>query len=67
VAAQRSGVAVDAGPVEGQAAAEAISALSNLGYNPAQATAAVAAALKDLGPGVDTAQIIRRGLKELAR
>lgn len=67
VAAQGTGVAVDAGPVEGQAAAEAISALSNLGYNPAQASAAVAAALKDLGPGVDTAQLIRRGLKELAR
>jgi Holliday junction DNA helicase RuvA len=67
VAAQGMGVAVDAGPVEGQAAAEAISALSNLGYNPAQASAAVAAALKDLGSGVDTAQLIRRGLKELAR
>ena len=67
VAAQGTGVAVDAGPVEGQAAAEAISALSNLGYNPAQASAAVAAALKDLGSGVDTAQLIRRGLKELAR
>lgn len=67
VAAQGTGVAVGAGPVEGQAAAEAISALSNLGYNPAQASAAVAAALKDLGSGVDTAQLIRRGLKELAR
>jgi Holliday junction DNA helicase RuvA len=67
VSAQGTGVAVDAGPVEGQAAAEAISALSNLGYNPAQASAAVAAALKDLGSGVDTAQLIRRGLKELAR
>ncbi len=55
------------GPVEGQAAAEAISALSNLGYNPAQASAAVAAALKDLGAAADTAQLIRRGLKELAR
>jgi Holliday junction DNA helicase RuvA len=58
---------VDEGPVEGMAAAEAISALSNLGYNPAQASAAVAAALKDLGTSADTAQLIRRGLKELAR
>ena len=48
------------------AAAEAISALSNLGYNPGQASAAVAAALKELGAAADTAQLIRRGLKELA-
>jgi Holliday junction DNA helicase RuvA len=52
---------------EGLAAAEAISALSNLGYNPGQASAAVAAALKELGAGADTAQLIRRGLKELSR
>ena len=54
-------------PVEGQAAAEAISALTNLGYNPAQATAAVAAAVTELGADADTAKLIRRGLKELAR
>lgn len=54
-------------PAEGMAAAEAISALTNLGYNPAQASAAVAAAMKDLGVDVDTAKLIRRGLKELAR
>jgi Holliday junction DNA helicase RuvA len=52
---------------EGNAAAEAISALTNLGYNPAQASAAVAAAMKDLGQDADTAKLIRRGLKELAR
>ena len=49
------------------AAAEAISALSNLGYNPAQASAAVAVAMKELGPEADTAKLIRRGLRELAR
>lgn len=54
-------------PVEGQAAAEAISALTNLGYNPAQASAAVAAAVSELGGEADTAKLIRRGLKELAR
>jgi Holliday junction DNA helicase RuvA len=52
---------------EGHAAAEAISALTNLGYNPAQASAAVAAAMKDVGQDADTAKLIRRGLKELAR
>ncbi len=54
-------------PVEGMAAAEAISALNNLGYNPAQASAAVATAMKELGADADTAKLIRRGLKELAR
>ncbi len=49
------------------AAAEAMSALSNLGYNPAQASAAVAAAMQELGPDADTAKLIRRGLRELAR
>lgn len=49
------------------AAAEAVSALNNLGYNPAQASAAVAIAMQDLGDGADTAKLIRRGLKELAR
>ena len=54
-------------PAEGNTAAEAISALTNLGYNPAQASAAVAAALRDLGEAADTAGLIRRGLRELAR
>ena len=48
------------------AVAEAISALSNLGYMPAQASQAVAAAYKELGDEADTAKLIRRGLKELA-
>jgi Holliday junction DNA helicase RuvA len=56
-----------AGPVHGHAAAEAISALTNLGYNPQQASAAVAAAMKDAGSSADTATLIKRGLKELAR
>lgn len=56
-----------AAAVSSQPAAEAISALTNLGYNPAQASAAVAAAMKDLGDSADTAKLIRRGLKELAR
>lgn len=56
-----------AAPVASSAAAEAISALTNLGYNPAQASAAIAAAMKDLGSDAGTAMLIRRGLKELAR
>jgi len=54
-------------PVENDAAAEAISALTNLGYQPAQASQAVAAALAELGEAADTPKLIRRGLKELAR
>ncbi|MBL8566670.1 MAG: Holliday junction branch migration protein RuvA [Hyphomicrobiaceae bacterium] len=52
---------------QGLAAAEAISALTNLGYNPSQASQAVAVAMKELGAEADTAKLIRRGLKELAR
>jgi Holliday junction DNA helicase RuvA len=54
-------------PPQGDAAAEAISALTNLGYHPGQASQAVAAALTELGRAADTPTLIRRGLKELAR
>lgn len=53
--------------VQHHAAAEAISALTNLGYNPQQAAAAVATAMGDLGESADTASLIKRGLKALAR
>jgi Holliday junction DNA helicase RuvA len=55
------------GPVANDTAAEAISALTNLGYQPALASQAVAAALAELGEAADTPKLIRRGLKELAR
>jgi Holliday junction DNA helicase RuvA len=54
-------------PPQGDAAAEAISALTNLGYHPGQASQAVAAALTELGKAASTPALIRRGLKELAR
>ena len=47
--------------------ADAISALVNLGYGQPQATAAIAAASRSAGEGAETAQLIRLGLKELAR
>ncbi len=50
----------------GLAAAEAISALSNLGYQPMQASEAVAVAMQELGDAATTAALIKRGLKELA-
>jgi Holliday junction DNA helicase RuvA len=45
---------------------DAISALVNLGYGRPQAAVAVAASVKALGEGAETAALIRRGLKELA-
>ena len=50
-------------PTENSAVAEAISALTNLGYQPGQASQAVAAAMAELGEGADTPKLIRRGLK----
>jgi holliday junction DNA helicase RuvA len=46
---------------------DAISALVNLGYGQPQAAAAVAAANRAAGEGADTADLIRRGLRELAK
>jgi Holliday junction DNA helicase RuvA len=63
----RAGGGAETTPPESNAAAEAISALTNLGYNPGQASAAIAAASKELGADADTAKLIRGGLKELAR
>lgn len=48
-------------------AADAVSALVNLGYGQPQAAAAIAAAARQAGEGADTAQLIRVGLKELAK
>ncbi|MDQ6437003.1 Holliday junction branch migration protein RuvA [Mesorhizobium sp. LHD-90] len=47
--------------------ADAVSALTNLGYSRDTAANAVAAALKAAGEGADSAKLIRLGLKELAR
>lgn len=49
------------------AAIEAISALTNLGYQPAHASQAVATAVKDAGSDAQVSELIKRGLKELAR
>ncbi|MGB3273383.1 MAG: Holliday junction branch migration protein RuvA [Xanthobacteraceae bacterium] len=47
--------------------ADAISALVNLGYGQPQAAAAIASVARDAGEGAETAQLIRLGLKELAK
>ena len=47
--------------------ADAVSALVNLGYGQPQAAAAIAAASRSAGEGAETTQLIRLGLKELAK
>ena len=66
-AAKGAPAGASAGPAASSAAAEAISALNNLGYNPGQSAAAIATAMAELGGDADTARLIRRGLRELAR
>jgi Holliday junction DNA helicase RuvA len=46
---------------------EAVSALVNLGYGEIQASAAIAAAVRAAGDQAKTEELIRHGLKELAR
>jgi Holliday junction DNA helicase RuvA len=46
---------------------DAVSALINLGYGQPQAAAAIAAAARSAGDGAETKQLIRLGLKELAK
>ncbi|MDQ6702294.1 MAG: Holliday junction branch migration protein RuvA, partial [Pseudomonadota bacterium] len=46
---------------------DALSALVNLGYGRPQSAAAVAASVAALGEGAPAAELILRGLKELAR
>lgn len=52
---------------EAGAMRDAVSALVNLGYQPQQAANAIAAAAQKLEPDVGAEQLIRLGLKELAR
>lgn len=48
-------------------AADAVSALTNLGYQPTDASMAVAAAFQETGEEGSVEELIRLGLKELAR
>jgi Holliday junction DNA helicase RuvA len=51
----------------GSLAADAVSALANLGFRPAEASAAVARAEAELGPGAGLDALVRVALKKAAR
>jgi Holliday junction DNA helicase RuvA len=51
----------------GGAAADALSALGNLGFRPAEAGAAVAAAVEDLGEGATLDALVRLALRKAAK
>jgi Holliday junction DNA helicase RuvA len=55
------------GPVPKGVAAEALSALTNLGYKPAEAERALDQVFMRLGPDSPIGEIIRQALRELAR
>jgi Holliday junction DNA helicase RuvA len=59
------GVATD--PITGAGGADAVSALQNLGFKPADASAAVAAADAEAGDGATLDALVRLALKKAAR
>jgi len=64
--------AIDLGPSpaaapKGDAAADAMSALANLGFRPAEANAAVAAAVAELGEGAGLDALVRLALRKAAK
>ena len=61
------GPAAAAHVVPAGAGADAVSALLNLGFRPAEASAAVAAAEDDVGPGATLDTLVRLALKKAAR
>ncbi|HZG07408.1 MAG TPA: Holliday junction branch migration protein RuvA [Allosphingosinicella sp.] len=61
------GGAAPAAPRAGSFAADAASALANLGFRPAEAVAAVARAEEELGPDATLDALVRTALKKAAR
>ena len=54
-------------PTPGSASADAVSALLNLGFRPAEASGAVSKAEADLGPSASLDALVRTALKKAAR
>jgi Holliday junction DNA helicase RuvA len=61
------GAASTSAPAPGSAAADAVSALLNLGFRPAEAAAAVGKAEAELGPEAALDALVRTALKKAAR
>jgi Holliday junction DNA helicase RuvA len=61
------GSAAALAPAPGSAAADAVSALLNLGFRPGEAAAAVARAEAELGPEATLDALVRAALKKAAR
>ena len=59
--------AAGAAPPRGGAAQDALSALANLGFKPAEASASVAAAVEELGPDASLDALVRLALKKAAK
>jgi holliday junction DNA helicase RuvA len=67
IVAQVSSAAASRPALEDNLAADAVSALVNLGYRRAEAFGAVAVAARRLGEGAEIDALIRAGLQELAQ
>lgn len=67
VGALALGSAAAAAPPPGTAASDAVSALLNLGFRPAEAASAVAKAEAELGPEATLDALVRTALKKAAR
>jgi len=61
------GAASSSAPAPGSAAADAVSALLNLGFRPGEATAAVGKAEAELGPEATLDALVRTALKKAAK
>jgi len=59
--------ALGSAPLRGGAAADALSALANLGFKPAEASAAVAAAADELGAEASLDALVRLALRKAAK
>ncbi|MCW3798113.1 Holliday junction branch migration protein RuvA [Sphingomonas sp. BN140010] len=62
-----AGLAPGIATPKGGAAADALSALANLGFKPAEASAAVAAANEELGPAATLDALVRLALRKAAK
>src|SRR5881275_3774907 len=62
-----SGLAGASAPPRAGAAADALSALANLGFKPAEASAAVNAAQEELGPDAGLDALVRLALRKAAK